>query len=72
MRRAAANRIPIRGEDRDKTVVGYRNNSAFNRTRPAFTVTDATDIQLSTRRVETGHPRAGSGPRREVSLQPFR
>ena len=40
--------LTIRGEDRDKTVVGYRNNSAFNRTRPAFTVTEATDIQLST------------------------
>jgi hypothetical protein len=38
----------LRGQDRDKTVVGYANNSAFNRTRPAFTVTEANDIQLST------------------------
>jgi pectinesterase len=29
-------------------VVHYPNNSAFNRIRPAFTVTDASDIQLST------------------------
>jgi pectinesterase len=38
----------IRGEDREKTVVGYANNSAFNRIRPAFSVTDASAIQLST------------------------
>jgi hypothetical protein len=38
----------IRGEDRGKTIVGYANNSAFNRIRPAFTVTDSSDIQLST------------------------
>lgn len=38
----------LRGEDREKTVVGYANNSAFNRARPAFTVTDASDVQLST------------------------
>lgn len=38
----------IRGQSRDKVVVGYANNSAFNRVRPAFSVADATDIQLST------------------------
>jgi hypothetical protein len=37
----------IRGQDRARTVVHYPNNSAFNRTRPAFTVTEANDIQLS-------------------------
>lgn len=39
--------VIVRGEDREKTVVGYANNSAFNRTRPAFTLTDVTDVQLS-------------------------
>lgn len=45
----------IRGEDRDGVVVGYGNNSAFNppqagkpNRRPAFSVSDSTDIQLST------------------------
>lgn len=38
----------LRGESRDKVVVGYANNSAFNRIRPAFTVTESDDIQLST------------------------
>jgi pectinesterase len=38
----------IRGENREKTIVGYANNSAFNRIRPAFTVADSNDIQLST------------------------
>lgn len=38
----------IRGENREKTIVGYANNSAFNRIRPAFTITDSNDIQLST------------------------
>ena len=40
--------LTLRGQDREKTVVHYPNNSAFNRTRPAFTVTDSSDIQLST------------------------
>src|SRR5262249_50398738 len=39
--------LTIRGEDRETTVVGYPNNSAFNRIRPAFTVTEANGIQLS-------------------------
>ncbi len=38
----------IRGEDRAGTVIHYPNNSAFNRTRPAFTVADSDDVQLST------------------------
>ena len=38
----------LRGEDRDRTIVGYANNSAFNRIRPAFSVTESRDIQLST------------------------
>jgi len=45
----------IRGEDRDGVVVGYGNNSAFNppqarspNRRPAFSVSNSTDIQLST------------------------
>ncbi|CAL1692399.1 hypothetical protein MMB232_02565 [Brevundimonas subvibrioides] len=38
----------LRGESRDGVVVGYANNSAFNRIRPAFTVTASRDIQLST------------------------
>lgn len=45
----------LRGEDRDGVVVGYGNNSAFNppatgvpNRRPAFSVHDSTDIQLST------------------------
>ncbi|ADL01965.1 pectinesterase family protein [Brevundimonas subvibrioides] len=37
----------LRGESRDGVVVGYANNSAFNRIRPAFTVTASRDIQLS-------------------------
>lgn len=46
--------ITIRGEDRDLVQVGYGNNSAFNppeagkpNRRPAFSVTNSTDIQLS-------------------------
>lgn len=44
----------IRGEDRDKTVVGYPNNSSFNpprggpSRRPAFSIYNSNDIQLST------------------------
>lgn len=37
----------IRGENREGTVVGYPNNSAFNRTRPAFSVVDSDRIELS-------------------------
>jgi hypothetical protein len=46
--------ITIRGEDRDAVQVGYPNNSAFNPSRggpsrrPAFSIHDATGIQLST------------------------
>jgi hypothetical protein len=40
--------LVLRGESRDGVVVHYPNNSAFNRTRPAFTVTESSDIQLST------------------------
>lgn len=40
--------ITLRGESREGVVVHYPNNSAFNRIRPAFTVTEANDIQLST------------------------
>lgn len=46
--------ITIRGEDRDRVHVGYSNNSAFNpprggpSRRPAFSIQNATDIQLST------------------------
>jgi pectinesterase len=40
--------LTLRGESRDGVVVHYPNNSAFNRIRPAFTVTEARDIQLST------------------------
>ncbi len=46
--------LTIRGEDRDKVQVGYGNNSAFNppesgkpNRRPAFSVSNSTDIQLS-------------------------
>ena len=45
--------IIIRGEDREKTVVTYPNNSAFNpprggpSRRPAFSIQDGADIQLS-------------------------
>ena len=44
----------IRGEDREKVRVGYRNNSAFNPSRggpsrrPAFSIQEGSDIQLST------------------------
>ncbi len=37
----------LKGESRNGVTVGYANNSAFNRTRPAFTVTDAHDVELS-------------------------
>ncbi|WP_395650031.1 pectinesterase family protein [Brevundimonas sp.] len=40
--------LTLRGESRDGVVVHYPNNSAFNRIRPAFSVTNADDIQLST------------------------
>jgi hypothetical protein len=46
--------ITIRGEDRDAVQVGYPNNSAFNpprggpSRRPAFSLQNARDIQLST------------------------
>lgn len=46
--------ITIRGEDRDGVQVGYPNNSAFNPSRggpsrrPAFSLYNARDIQLST------------------------
>jgi len=46
--------VTLRGENRDRVQVGYRNNSAFNPSRggpsrrPAFSVVDSTDIQLST------------------------
>lgn len=45
--------IILRGEDRDHVQVGYPNNSAFNpprggpSRRPAFSIYEATDIQLS-------------------------
>jgi hypothetical protein len=46
--------VTFRGEDRDKVRVGYPNNSAFNpqtqpgpSLRPAFSIVDSTDIQLS-------------------------
>jgi hypothetical protein len=45
--------IVIRGESRDKVIVGYPNNSAFNPSkpgpsrRPAFTIYNSNDIQLS-------------------------
>jgi hypothetical protein len=38
----------LRGQSRDGVVVHYPNNSAFNRTRPAFSVVEADDVQLST------------------------
>lgn len=46
--------LTIRGEDRDAVQVGYPNNSAFNpprggpSRRPAFSLQNARDIQLST------------------------
>lgn len=40
--------LTLRGESREGVVVHYPNNSAFNRIRPAFTVTEATGVQLST------------------------
>ena len=45
--------LTLRGENRDATVVGYGNNSSFNPSRngrsyrPAFTVANGTDVQLS-------------------------
>jgi len=45
--------LTIRGEDRERVHVGYRNNSTFNPSRggpsrrPAFSIQDATAIQLS-------------------------
>lgn len=45
--------VVFRGEDRNKVQIGYSNNSAFNPSkggpsrRPAFTIYDAADIQLS-------------------------
>jgi hypothetical protein len=42
------NNLTLRGESREGVVVHYPNNSAFNRIRPAFSVTNANDIQLST------------------------
>ncbi|KAF1814031.1 pectin lyase-like protein [Eremomyces bilateralis CBS 781.70] len=45
--------LVIRGQSREKTIVGYPNNSAFNPSRggpsrrPAFTLYNTTDIQLS-------------------------
>ncbi|KAF2396972.1 pectin lyase-like protein [Trichodelitschia bisporula] len=47
------NNIIIRGESRDKVIVGYPNNSAFNppksgpSRRPAFTITQCKSVQLS-------------------------
>jgi pectinesterase len=40
--------LTLRGQSRAGVVIHYPNNSAFNRIRPAFTVTEANDIQLST------------------------
>ena len=46
--------LVIRGEDRERVQVGYPNNSSFNppyggpSRRPAFSLQDASDIQLST------------------------
>ncbi|MGA0543675.1 pectinesterase family protein [Brevundimonas sp. VNH65] len=40
--------LTLRGESRDGVVVHYPNNSAFNRIRPAFSVVNSNDIQLST------------------------
>lgn len=40
--------LTLRGESRGGVVVHYPNNSAFNRIRPAFSVTGSDDIQLST------------------------
>ena len=40
--------LVLRGESRDGTVVGYANNSAFNRIRPAFSIVESHNIQLST------------------------
>lgn len=48
------NNLTIRGTNRNSTIVGYPNNSAFNppnrqgvSRRPAFSMHDVTDIQLS-------------------------
>jgi pectinesterase len=40
--------LTLRGESREGVVVHYPNNSAFNRIRPAFSVSNSSDIQLST------------------------
>ncbi|MDR7331130.1 pectinesterase family protein [Roseateles asaccharophilus] len=43
-------KLTLRGESRDKTIVHYANNSAFNpggRARWAFSIVDGKDIQLS-------------------------
>ena len=51
---ASKSNITIRGEDRDAVQVGYPNNSVFNplrggpSRRPAFSIYQATGIQLST------------------------
>lgn len=37
----------LRGDSREGVVVHYPNNSAFNRIRPAFSVSNSNDIQLS-------------------------
>lgn len=39
--------LTIRGEDRQGVVVEYGNNSSFNRIRPAFSMMEATNVQLS-------------------------
>jgi pectinesterase len=45
--------VTFRGENRDKVQVGYRNNSAFNPSkpgpsrRPAFSIVNANDVQFS-------------------------
>ena len=50
----AKSNITLRGEDREGVQVGYPNNSAFNpprggpSRRPAFSISEASDIQLST------------------------
>lgn len=40
--------LTLRGESREGVVVHYPNNSAFNRIRPALSVSNADGIQLST------------------------
>lgn len=47
---AGKSKLVLRGESRDKVVVRYENNSAFNpggRSRWAFSIVDGRDIQLS-------------------------